>query len=710
MIINLQNNGQSQILTPDHLYKGSAGVNTISIIGALSSSTAVSVAFILPSGVKTVYAPAALIGVVNGVVDTSGALVYEWQYTLPLNILSESGQVGVAVNTLATNGNQTSYVCSFTVENSVLPDLPEQPDEDVYELLLQYIAADEATILNLKKAVFGVNSIPTNDSGYLINLNPRVTQIELDVASAETDITHLQGDVSGLDTKVYNVESGINQLGLRVTSNETDIATIEGNITTLSGRVTTAEGDISDLKASDTEQNTRLGDIETDIGTADIQDIAPSITEAINSLNEDIDALQNGVVPRINRGIIEYPNPTQTPDSGLVTALNAYIQTQLGRTPDNTDKMTVQDSEGDSEGTYYTYNYWKGYTEVTNGWYWDSISVTAPVNDVPSYAQNVLLNSWGTSVDGMYNIVIPAATHGQGTTSKITVEFKTITASGSFEPVNLWRVDTSGNVTLYTDTPFVGSVVIKSSNATYLTSVVLPISQVEGLQAELNNLQSEIDEKAPLIQNTVIINSQAEFDDMIANNTWGVETILNADNITVTGTLSIPAYVSIFRGVYKPIGTSELDKLSITITLPSATGDEIVGLKLNHQYTKVKDVNINVHYFGADLNTTVYGIFGDFWNILGGIVTQLENIYLIVHSVANTNKGFGGATSINNCVAGSERDTSETKTFVAFYGIDYVSNCLALYNSSSLTVPAGFTTTSLVQASNNVLTMSYHYL
>ena len=57
MIINLQNNGQCQILTPDHLYKGSAGVNTISIIGALSSSTAVSVAFILPSGVKTVYAP-----------------------------------------------------------------------------------------------------------------------------------------------------------------------------------------------------------------------------------------------------------------------------------------------------------------------------------------------------------------------------------------------------------------------------------------------------------------------------------------------------------------------------------------------------------------------------------------------------------------------------------------------------------------------------
>ena len=95
--------------------------------------------------------PATLIGVVNGVVDTSGALVYEWQYTLPLNILSESGQVGVAVNTLATNGNQTSYVCSFTVENSVLPDLPEQPDEDVYELLLQYIAADEATILNLKR-------------------------------------------------------------------------------------------------------------------------------------------------------------------------------------------------------------------------------------------------------------------------------------------------------------------------------------------------------------------------------------------------------------------------------------------------------------------------------------------------------------------------------------------------------------------------------
>ena len=98
--------------------------------------------------------------------------------------------------------------------------------------------------------------------------------------------------MSGLDTKVDNVESGINQLGLRVTSNETDIGTIEGNITTLSGRVTTAEGDISDLKALDTEQNTRLGDIETDIGTADIQDIAPSITEAINSLNEDIDALQ----------------------------------------------------------------------------------------------------------------------------------------------------------------------------------------------------------------------------------------------------------------------------------------------------------------------------------------------------------------------------------------------------------------------------------
>ena len=121
--------------------------------------------------------------------------------------------------------------------------------------------------------------------------------------------------------------------------------------------------------------------------------------------------------------------------------------------------------------------------------------------------------------------------------------------------------------------------------------------------------------------------------------------------------------------MYKPIGTSELDKLSITITLPSATGD-IVGLKLNHHYTKVKDLNINVYYSGARLKHYSIRYRGDGWeHFPGGLVTQLENIYLIVRSIANTNKGFGRVTSINNCVAGSERDTSETKTFGCFFTI-----------------------------------------
>lgn len=490
MIIYLPLSGTAQILTPEHIYQGSNNINEVVVLSPLPSTTAVSVAFSLPTGTETLYYPTTFIGAVTG------TELHEWRYTLENTILQYKGTVSVSVNTISTVGNRTSYSCDFLVEQSILPDLPASPSEDVYDDILLLLQNNSASIANILQALFDDDIPLVFDQ----DINARL-------GTAETDITALEGRVTVNEDDIDNLETADTTLQANIDAEELARINADGvlqdNIdaeelarqtadTTLQGNIDT---EATTRGLADDALGVRVGSLEVQAGSADITPIAPTITDSLLSLNEDIDSLQEGVVPRLNRGIIEYASPTTTPDATLIGLMNDFIFSLFSRTPDNTDKITVLDNAGESENTYYSYNYWKGYDTLTDGWYWDSISVTDGVTTVESYTQSILLASWVDDGAGGWKIDILATTHGQGINNTVLIDLKKINTAGDYESIGLYDVDSDGNITIYSDTKFAGIIIVRTGDSYFNTTAVINKSQVIGLEADLATLQRNIDQK-----------------------------------------------------------------------------------------------------------------------------------------------------------------------------------------------------------------------
>lgn len=220
-----------------------------------------------------------------------------------------------------------------------------------------------------------------------------------------------------------------------------------------------------DLKASASQLSSALSDILSLQQKVGAQAIPFSdISDAINQLNDDVNTLQGGVVPRINRGIIQYENPSETVTPALASALTAFIVENFDRQPNNTDKVTVEDSQGADEGSYWSYQYWKGYDTLTDGWYWDSYAKIPAMNDIVAYYKNILIADWTNGTDGLYHIGVTAAEHGQGTSLTVLVDLYA-NVSGKFTRMNTFTPQTNGDIDIYTDTKFDGYVVIRSAKS-----------------------------------------------------------------------------------------------------------------------------------------------------------------------------------------------------------------------------------------------------
>ena len=96
-----------------------------------------------------------------------------WKYTLPSSVTERVGKVKIALNAVSdvtmdgatpttVKSNCTSYLCEFTVQESVLPNLPSAPDPSVYELLTQYLGVLQGRTAVIPSLVAGVEKTAPN--------------------------------------------------------------------------------------------------------------------------------------------------------------------------------------------------------------------------------------------------------------------------------------------------------------------------------------------------------------------------------------------------------------------------------------------------------------------------------------------------------------------------------------------------------------------
>ena len=159
----------------DHVYQGQNKVANVELFTLISpAQAAIQVAFTLPNGLTTTYAPMSYVGAYS-VDESNQKQVHRWKLAVPYNVTEVEGQVGVSFNVLLNDGtsgqtletiNQTTYTSSFAVEYSALPIPPTTATESELEQIL--------TLLNLyytqnaslaAKQPFVVGTVKTNTLG-----------------------------------------------------------------------------------------------------------------------------------------------------------------------------------------------------------------------------------------------------------------------------------------------------------------------------------------------------------------------------------------------------------------------------------------------------------------------------------------------------------------------------------------------------------------
>ena len=159
----------------DHVYQGQNKVANVELFTLISpAQAAIQVAFTLPNGLTTTYAPMSYVGAYS-VDESNQKQVHRWKLAVPYNVTEVEGQVGVSFNVLLNDGtsgqaqetiNQTTYTASFLVEYSALPIPPTTATEDelgqLLDLLDKYYAQNASLAA---KQPFVVGTVNTNTLG-----------------------------------------------------------------------------------------------------------------------------------------------------------------------------------------------------------------------------------------------------------------------------------------------------------------------------------------------------------------------------------------------------------------------------------------------------------------------------------------------------------------------------------------------------------------
>lgn len=157
------------ITTP--VYQGSNISGSIYFVAPLPPLNAVTVAFKLPNGINTQNYRMTSVSELDGVTDKFGKEynVWEWQ-DKNAEVTTYAGVCVAQFGIYLPNGQLlTTSRTSFEVQAGVLDEPPETPSEDVYALILRYLAQLEARTQNVPYLVRSIQKVAGNAFSYTDN-------------------------------------------------------------------------------------------------------------------------------------------------------------------------------------------------------------------------------------------------------------------------------------------------------------------------------------------------------------------------------------------------------------------------------------------------------------------------------------------------------------------------------------------------------------
>ncbi len=126
---------------PERVYQGALHVNSVTVIAPFAKDTQVTAAFQLPAGEKTQQMYLEFEGAAAKEETGQAQKLYIWRTYLPQSVTQNFGNVTAQIFCTSPQGEilATEPVC-FTVERGIAPELPAEPEEDLYRQILGAIA------------------------------------------------------------------------------------------------------------------------------------------------------------------------------------------------------------------------------------------------------------------------------------------------------------------------------------------------------------------------------------------------------------------------------------------------------------------------------------------------------------------------------------------------------------------------------------------
>lgn len=493
--------------------------------------------------------------------------------------------------------NSLSDISDIFLQNA---NLTEAFANEILDLTtsLNYATAEQFqsltnTVTTLDSSINSLSTRVTVTENNISSIFNKTDNIELDIVTAESNITFLQNGFTTLTSTVNTNTSeistnatSISSLGTRVTTAEANITTVQGDITSLTTTVNTNTGDISSNATSISTLGTRITTAESDISAVETD--LTSLTTTVNTNTGNISTNASSI------STLQTNVSTNTAD---ITAAETSI-TNLTTTV-NTNTSDISTNAG-SISTLQT-NVSTAQTDISN-LSSDVTSLTTTVNtntgDIATNASSI--STLSTTVTSQGNTISGIQTDVTTLTGTVNTNTGDISSNASDISTLQTRVTTAeGDITaaesdITTLTSSVntntGNISTNASNISSLTTTVNTqgtnitnlSSDVTSLTTTVNSNTGAISTNATNISNlsTTVTNNYNTLDAAITSE----ETArINSDSAI---TSSVTTLTSTVNGNTSSISTnasaiSTVDgKLNASYALSVDAGGRVAGLKL----------------------------------------------------------------------------------------------------------------------------------
>ncbi len=197
IVIYINGEGTAEKLSPQHVYQGSNQTG-VTVFAPVPQTTALGIAFRLPDKTSTTYYPMTFIQSVEG--------LSQYEFTIPSSITQLAGQASIALRALFSDGQQTSQLIEFEIEPSVLPTLPEDIDQDAYDIIMQRLQEDRSDITTIQGQINGIEE--TADSAQKASAEAVETANNAE-SKIDGAIQEIAGYKTDVDTKIEELETQI---------------------------------------------------------------------------------------------------------------------------------------------------------------------------------------------------------------------------------------------------------------------------------------------------------------------------------------------------------------------------------------------------------------------------------------------------------------------------------------------------------------------